>query len=146
MNTKEIEMRKDHLTNRILINFGVAIVGYIVLMLLWRTHLKQTAVFAVAGVLAALTVLFFILTKIKDKRFKNYAIASLVLTVGTLFLKAGVITAAVIGHENFANLIKIHFFEKLFNGRVEVIGIAVAGAVYLVIMLIYNIVKIIKTK
>lgn len=146
MNTKEIELRKEKITNRILINFGVAILAYLLLLLIYRNNINNTLVYTIAGIFFVSTAVFTVLTVIKGKQFKNYAIASGALTLGTLFLKLSVFTSAIIGTENFRNLVQNPFMSKLMNAQKDVIIIAILGAVYLVLMMVYNIVQIIRTK
>lgn len=141
MNRKEAEAIQEHITNRILFNFMIAIIAYAVLLILWRSNVTTLPVFLIAGGLAVCAVIFFILAKMKSKKFLNYAIASLALSFAAAFLKLSLIVSKIIGINTFAQLMEHSFWRILFNARTDVIIVAVLGAVYLLIMLIYNIIQ-----
>jgi ABC-type protease/lipase transport system fused ATPase/permease subunit len=141
---QEVKLRKeqkqkqlDHLTNRILINFSIAIGAYLVLWIFYRyLNMKNLPTFIMAGVFAAGAVVFYILTKVKSRKFLSYANMFTAFTVGTLFTRSSIIATKIMGSQRFSDLIASKFWLKVFNTKTEVIVIAIVGLAYLIGMCI----------
>lgn len=143
MNNKEAQKLKDGITNRLLVNFFFAIIAYVVLLILWKNNVESAAVFTVAGILAACSIVMFVLAKVKSKKFLGYGIAAAALTVGALILKSSLIISKAVGLGTFSKMMESRFWLFALNARTDVAAVAVLGAVYLVILLIVSIIQLV---
>ncbi len=135
---------QEQLFNRILINLGIAIIAYIFLYVLYARFFMVPSL-AIAIVFFILAIAGYIVSakKLLKYNLKNYAHMFVAFGLCLLFTNLSRIIGAVIGMEAFMNLINSSsFFKILVNSRYEVILISWLGAVYLVLMLIYNTVLI----
>ena len=142
----EIQEIEDTIVNRILINFGIGIAGYVFLWMLWRVNLPTTTVFVSAAVFAVMAVVCFVLGKIKTKAWTPYGIMFCAFTVAMLIIKSSYVVSKFIGMEKFMTLMQSSAAVKLLNARNDVMFVAICGGVYLAVMLIVNIVMLIKSK
>lgn len=140
MNKFEIEK----LTNRIIINLGVAFFAYILLWVMSKLFMPNSLVFTLIGIFAAAAVLMLVLSKKCGYPLKNYIYMFTAFTLALIYTKLSVIITMFIGIHNCVLLQNIKFFSILLNTSVAVKTIAILGGVYLVIMLVYNQTKIIK--
>ncbi|MCX7714985.1 MAG: hypothetical protein N2171_04590 [Clostridia bacterium] len=141
MNSKRERIEK--IVNRILINFGIGIVAYILLwFLLSKLAMDNAPVFSLAAFFAAAAVVFYVLSAKKGLPLKNYAHMFVAFSCALLFTKAAVIVSSVVGINRFVSLLNQKFLKVAFNTTYEVKFIAILGALYLIAMLIYNCVLI----
>lgn len=134
---------QENLYNRILINFGIGILAYSVLYFLYqKLYMNNTVTFITAGIFAAAAIVCYTLSN--KKPLKNYGHMFAAFTIALLFTRLSVITASILGMEKFFELQNIYFFKKLMQTRIEVIIISWLGALYLIGMLIYNSVLMVK--
>ena len=127
----------EQLYNRILINFGIAILAYSGLNILYNTlYMKNWVTFTFAGIFAVLAILCYVFSK--QKPLKNYGHMFLAFTLALIFTRLSVITVQIFGYEAFESMQGIYIIKKLLQTRTEVILITWLGAIYLVGMVIYN--------
>ncbi|MCH5186749.1 MAG: hypothetical protein J1F64_11600 [Oscillospiraceae bacterium] len=138
------ENKIEQITNRIFINFGIAIGAYILLwVLISRLSMFYLPVFIIAGVFFALAVVFFMLYKIKGFKIKNYSYMFALFALLLLITQSSFIVSKIMGVHKFSELLRnSYFLQVIFNTAYEVKIIALAGAIYLVIMLISNCIMI----
>lgn len=128
---------QEQIYNRILINFGIAILAYTVLYFLYqRLYMKNWVTFTLAGICFAAAVVCYIFSK--KKPLKNYGHMFAAFCIALLFTRLSVIVATIVGMNNFMAMQDIYILKKLLETRWEVIIIVCAGAAYLVGMVIYN--------
>lgn len=148
INRKKIKETEEQLFNRIMINFGIAIVAYSFLNILNTAYYMQPAMMF-GWIFLALAILGYVLhfTKIVKVKIINYAHTFLAFSLAMFFASLSRITAALFGMEGF---IKIHnsseIIKKLMSSSNAVTIISMLGAVYLVCMLVYNSVLIHKAR
>lgn len=131
------EKTQEQLYNRILINFGIGILAYTLLYFLYQKfYMKNWITFTFAGLFIAVAAVFYILSS--KKPLKNYAHMFTAFGISLLFTRLSVIVATVVGMEKFIALQEIYWIKKLLQTRIEVIILVCAGAIYLLGMLIYN--------
>lgn len=130
----------EKITNRIFINFGIAILSYIFLwILISKFNMDCFIVFIVAGIFFVSALFCFILYLIKKYNIKNYAYMLAVFSVLLLITQSSFIVSNIIGINKFSSLIRNYpIMRVIFDTANDVKFIAVAGAVYLIIMLVYN--------
>lgn len=127
----------EQLYNRILINFGVAILAYSALNILYNTlYMKNWVTFTLAGIFAVLAILCYVFSK--QKPLKNYGHMFLAFTLALLFTRLSVLTVRIFGWNAFESMQNVYIIKKLLQTRTEVILISWLGAIYLVGMVIYN--------
>ena len=140
-NNKKTE---EQLLNRILINFVIALISYIVLYIMYaRFYMMNSMIFGF--VFLGLSILGYILNATKILKFSviNYAHMFLAYSFAMFFANLSRIFGTMFGMQKLLMLTdSSQFFKMLFNGRIEVIIISWLGAVYLIAMLIYNTVLI----
>ena len=128
---------QEQLYNRILLNFGIAVVAYGALYFLYqRFYMKNWITFTLAGLFIAAAVICYGLSK--KKNTKNYAHMCVAFGVALLFTRLSVIVGSVIGMDNFMKLQEIYVIKKILQTRWEVILVVWSGIVYLAGMLVYN--------
>lgn len=143
---KETQKRIEKIENRIMINYGIAVLAYLVLYVLYNTfYMKYQLVLPLAGIMLIAAVVCYILHR-KTKKTKNYGHMFIGFTVALLITNSSTIISKLFGENVFNSLYGVNIVAKLLNSRNEVIGIALLGAVYLVGMTIYNSVLISKEK
>lgn len=135
---------EEQIFNRILINFGIAILAYILLYVLYAKFYMNYAL--------TIAVIFFILAavgyvvsskKLCKYDLKNYSHMFVAFGLCLVFASLSRVLGTILGLSTFSTLIKTYpFFKMLVNTRYEVILISWLGAAYLVGMLIYNTVLI----
>lgn len=132
--------RIEKITNRIFINFGIAILAYILLwVLISRLSMSYIPVFVISGVFFVLSVLFYLLYKVKGFPLKNYAYMFIIFAVCLLFTQSSFIVSSIMGIHKFSEILRnSHFMQIIFNTAYEVKFLSIAGAVYLICMLCYN--------
>ena len=127
----------EQLYNRILINFGVAILAYSALNILYNTlYMKNWITFTLAGIFAVLAILCYVFSK--KKPLKNYGHMFVAFTLALLFTRLSVLTVRILGWNTFESMQNVYILKKLLQTRTEVIIISWLGALYLVGMVIYN--------
>lgn len=140
MNTQKTQ---ENLYNRILINFGIGILAYAALYFLYqKLYMNNTITFITAGIFAAAAAACYALSK--KKPLKNYGHMFAAFTIALLFTRLSVIIVSIFGMEKFFDLQNIYIVKKLMQTRTEVIIISWLGAVYLIGMLIYNSILMVK--
>lgn len=128
---------QEQLYNRILINFGIGILAYSILYILYqRLYMDNVVTFTLAGIFIACAVACYALSK--KKPLKNYGHMFAAFGLALLFTRLSVLVATVVGMENFLALQENYFIKKLLQTRWEVIILVWSGAVYLAGMLVYN--------
>lgn len=128
---------QEQLYNRILINFGVAILGYILLYFLYqKMYMRNVITFTFAGIFLVAGIVCYALSK--KKPLKNYGHMFIAFCVALLFTRLSVLVVTFLGWDTFSKMQEVYFLKKLMQTRWEVIIVSWAGAVYLVGMLIYN--------
>ena len=136
--------KQEDLYNRILINFGIAILAYSGLYFIYENlYMNNTVTFSLAAVFAVIAIVFYSLSG--KKPLKNYAHMFTAFAIALLFTRLSVITVSILGFEKFFSMQEMYWFKKLMQTRWEVIFVAALGAIYLVGMLIYNIILIKRT-
>lgn len=134
MNTNKTQ---EQLYNRILINYGIGAVGYILLYILYsKLYMKNTVTFAFAGIFLVAGIICYALSK--KKPLKNYGHMFIAFFLALLFTRLSVLVVKVLGWDLFGKMHEIYFWKKLMETRIEVIIISWAGALYLVGMTVYN--------
>lgn len=151
MDKKQMQAMEDRIVNRILINFGIGILAYLVLWVLWRATLNNVAVIITAAIFAVCAIICFIMTKFKvviamnkSKSFLSYGIMFVAFIIALAIIKSSYIVSWIVGVPRFLELAKNAKFEQMINAQNDLIFVAIAGAVYLGAMLIYNIVLLFK--
>lgn len=138
--------KEESLVNRILINYGVAIIAYILLyFLLNKYYMKYSIVLPIAGVMLIAAVVCYLLQK-KTGKTKNYGHMFIGLAAALIVTQSSFIIYRVLGEKIFSALTSVWIIDKAVNSRNATIGIAWLGAIYLVIMTVYNAVLISKEK
>ncbi len=128
---------QEQLYNRILINFGVAILGYILLYFLYqKMYMRNVITFTFAGIFLVAGIVCYALSK--KKPLKNYGHMFIAFCIALLFTRLSVLVVTFFGWDTFSKMQEVYFLKKLMQTRWEVIIVSWAGAVYLVGMLIYN--------
>ena len=128
---------QEQLYNRILINFGVAILGYILLYFLYqKMYMRNVITFTFAGIFLVAGIVCYALSK--KKPLKNYGHMFIAFCIALLFTRLSVLVLTFFGWDTFSKMQEVYFLKKLMQTRWEVIIVSWAGAVYLVGMLIYN--------
>lgn len=128
---------QEQIYNRILINFGIGILAYSLLNILYqRFYMKNVITFTLAGIFLATAIVFYALSK--KKPLKNYAHMLIAFCIALLFTRLSVIVTTFIGMERFLALQETYLIKKFLQTQTEVIIIVFLGAIYLVGMLIYN--------
>ena len=128
---------QEQLYNRILINFGVAILGYILLYFLYqKMYMRNVITFTFAGIFLVAGIVCYALSK--KKPLKNYGHMFIAFCIALLFTRLSVLVVTFFGWDTFSKMQEVYFLKKLMQTRWEVIIVSCAGAVYLVGMLIYN--------
>lgn len=128
---------QEQLYNRILINFGVAILGYILLYFLYqKMYMRNVITFTFAGIFLVAGIVCYALSK--KKPLKNYGHMFIAFCVALLFTRLSVLVVTFLGWDTFSKMQEVYFLKKLMQTRWEVIIVSWTGAVYLVGMLIYN--------
>ncbi len=130
---------EEQLMNRILINFGIAILAYILLYILYaKLYMQNFATFLTAGIFAAAAIGFYIYSG-KTGKYRNYGHMFAAFTLALLFTRSSYIAAMVLGGQRFMAIINSSYFWKMaFNTQKQVMLISILGGVYLLGMLIYN--------
>lgn len=135
---KEKEQKQEKIINRILINFGVAILGYGLLWFLYtKTYMANGITFAIAGLFLIAAILCFLFRK--KAKLINYGWMLLAFSAALVFTRLSTILFRILGSGIFMNMIRYRLFEILVNTRYEVMFIYILGIFYLAGMLIYNI-------
>lgn len=128
---------QEQLYNRILINFGVAILGYILLYFLYqKMYMRNVITFTFAGIFLVAGIVCYALSK--KKPLKNYGHMFIAFCIALLFTRLSVLVVTFFGWDTFSKMQEVYFLKKLMQTRWEVIIVSWTGAVYLVGMLIYN--------
>lgn len=153
--SKKVDMKKklelqeieDRIVNRILINFGIGILGYVFLWMLWRANLPTNLILISAVVFAVAAVICFVLGKVKTKVWTPYGIMFAVFTAVMLVIKSSYVFSKIVGMEKFMSVMQTsQTAVRILNAKNDVIFITLCGAVYLAVMLIVNIVMLVKSK
>ena len=135
---------QEQIFNRILINIGIAIVAYITLYVIYTKFYLVPAI-PIGIVFLILSAVGYILSAKKIVRAVNYAHMFLAFALCLFFTRLSVFVGTAVGMTRFIEIIKSsEVMAKLMNSRYEVILISWLGAIYLLIMLIYNSVLIYK--
>lgn len=140
INKKKVKETEEQLFNRIMINFGIAIVAYSFLNILNTAYYMQPAMMF-GWIFLAIAILGYVLhfTKIVKAKIINYAHMFLAFALAMFFTSLSKIVSTLIGLDGFIKLINSSdIIKKLMNSQNEVTIVSVLGAVYLVGMLIYN--------
>lgn len=138
LTAKEREKKQEKIVNRILINFGIAILGYGLLWFLYtKTYMANGITFGIAGAFLIAAVVCFAVRK--KAKAQNYGWMFLAFAAALVFTRLSAILFRILGSGIFMNMIRYRFFEILVNTRYEVILIYILGILYLVGMLVYNI-------
>lgn len=138
--------REEKLVNRIIINFGIAILAYIVLSVLFnKFYMKWQIVLPLAAIMLLAAVFCYIFDK-KTGKTKNYGHMFIAFGIALLLTQSSFIIWKVFGADVFNSLYKINVIKMALNSRNAVIGISWLGAVYLVVMTIYNCIEISKER
>lgn len=146
-NKQELQEIEDRIVNRILINFGIGILGYVYLFMLWKANLPTGLVLSSAVVFAVPAVVCFVLGKNKSKVWTPYGIMFAAFTASMLIIKSSYVFSKIVGMEKFMSVMQSsQTAVKLLNAKNDVIFIALCGGVYLAAMLIVNIVMLVKSK
>lgn len=143
---KELQEIEDRIVNRILINFGIGIAGFVFLWILWKANLSTSLVMISAAVFAVLAIACFVVGKMKNKGYVPYGIMFAAFTVAALAIKSSYVLSKIIGMERFMTVMQNPAMVKLLNAKNDVIFVALCGGVYLAVMLVVNIVLLIKSK
>ena len=143
---KQIEMEEDRIVNRILINFGIGIFGYIFLWFLYKTNLSTIHIMISAAVFAAASVICFIVAGVKNKGYLPYGIMFASFTTAMLIIKSSYILSKIVGMERFVDMMKNETLIKLVNASYDLRFVAVCGGIYLFVMLVVNIIMIARLK
>lgn len=131
------EKTQENLYNRILINFGIGILAYLILYFFYqKLYMNNAVTFITAGIFAVSAIVCYVFSN--KKPLKNYDHMFVAFTIALLFTRLSVITATILGMDKFFELQNFYFFKKLMQTRIEVIIISWMGAIYLIGMLIYN--------
>ncbi len=143
----QMQEAEDRIVNRILINFGIGILGYIYLWVLWKANLSSIFVLISAAVFLIAAVACFVVGKIKNKAYVPYGIMFAGFTAASLVIKSSFVVSKIIGMEKFMALMQSsQTAVKLLNAKNDVMIVALCGGVYLLAMLIVNIALLIKSK
>lgn len=130
---------QEQLYNRILINYGIAALAYILLYVLYQKMFMRNAVtFAFAAIFLIAGIVCYVLDKKQNKPLKNYGHMFIAFCIALLFTRLSVIVVTFLGWNTFSKMQEVYFLKKLMQTRWEVIIISWAGAIYLVGMTIYN--------
>lgn len=136
---------QEQLYNRILINYGIAILGYILLYVLYnKMYMKNTITFAVAALFLIGAIVCYALSK--KKPLKNYGHMFTAFFLALMFTRLSVLVVTFFGWNTFEKMQSVYFLKKLMQTRWEVIIISWAGGLYLLGMTIYNGILMTKTK
>lgn len=130
---------EEQLMNRILINFGIGILAYILLYILYaKLYMQNFATFLTAGIFALAAVAFYIFSA-KTGKYRNYGHMFVAFTLALLFTRLSYITSLIIGGQRFMAIINSGYFWKMvFNTQKQVMLVSILGGVYLAGMLVYN--------
>ncbi len=138
--------REEQLVNRIMINYGIAVIAYIVLYILSnKLNMRYSVVLPLAGVMLAAGVVCYIFHK-KSGKTRNYGHMFIGFTVALLATQSSFLLWKLFGVEAFRMVYNIGIFPKLLNSHNAVIGISWLGVLYLLGMTVYNIILIQKEK
>lgn len=138
---------EEQLLNRILINFGIGILAYMVLNMLHSNwNMDNAVVFPVAGVCAVAAVVLYIVSA-KTGKYRNYAHMFVAFTLALLFTRLAYFTYLIFGGQVVMNIVNSgYFWKSVMNTQKEVMFVSILGGVYLVGMLIYNVILIAKVR
>ena len=138
--------REEKLVNRIMINFGIAIVAYIAMhILLNKFYLKWVIVLPVAAVMLIAAIVCYIFHK-KTGKTQNYGHMFIAFFIALMLTQSSFLVWKLFGVEGFTSIYNIGIVKELLNSRKVAIGISWLGAIYLAGMTIYNIIQISKSK
>lgn len=128
---------QEQLYNRILINYGIAILAYVLLYVLYnKMYMRNTVTFAFAAIFLVAGVVCYVLSK--KKPLKNYGHMFIAFCAALLFTRLSVLVVTLFGFNNFSKMQEVYFLKKLMQTRWEVVLVSWGGALYLVGMTIYN--------
>ncbi len=128
---------QEQLYNRVLINYGIAILAYILLYVLYnKMYMRNAVTFTFAAIFLVAAIICYALSK--KKPTKNYGHMFIAFFAALLFTRLSVLIVTLFGWNAFAKMQEVYFLKKLMQTRWEVIIISWAGAFYLVGMTIYN--------
>lgn len=128
---------QEQLYNRILINYGIAILAYVLLYVLYnKMYMRNTVTFAFAAIFLVAGVVCYVLSK--KKPLKNYGHMFIAFCAALLFTRLSVLVVTLFGFNNFSKMQEVYFLKKLMQTRWEVVSVSWGGALYLVGMTIYN--------
>lgn len=144
---KKRQEAEDKIVNRILINFGIGILGYVFLGILWKMNIPWSIAASAAVVFAVFAVVCFVACKIKSKAFLPYGVMFVCFALASLFIKSSYVVSKLIGMERFVALMETSRAAKIMlNASNDIKAVAIGGGVYLAVMLIVNIVMLTKLK
>jgi hypothetical protein len=144
---KQIQETEDRLVNRILINFGIGILGYIFLWVLWKANISTHLVLIAAAIFFVLAIACFVVGRLKNKAYIPYGIMFAAFTAASLVIKSSFVVSKIIGMEKFMQIMQSsQTAVRLLNAKNDITFVAACGGVYLAVMLIVNIVLLIKSK
>lgn len=132
--------RVDFITNRIFINFVMAILAYMLLwVLLAIFNMSHIPVLICAGIFFAAAIICLILSIVKRYFLGGYAAMFFVFTFALLFTQSAFIVSWLTDINRFADMLRSsNFLRYFFNTLYEVKFIAIAGGGYMIGMLFYN--------
>lgn len=140
INKKIRKETEEQLFNRIMINFGIAIVAYSFLNIL-NTAYYMVPSMMFGWIFLGISIVGYILhfTKLVKVKIINYAHMFLAFSLAMFFAALSQIIPTFIGWEGLKKLKdSSEILEKLINSGNAATIISILGAVYLVGMLIYN--------
>ena len=143
---RESEKRVLRLENRIIINYAVAVVAYMVFNILVTGYtnpdVRNAIIFSLAAIFVVAAVVCYVLNK-KTGKTKNYGHMFIAFALALLFTRGSIVIYKLFGNKDFEFIYDFKLFglplgEKLVNAQFATHTVAWLGGIYLVLMTVYN--------
>jgi len=132
--------RIDFITNRIFINFIMAVFAYVLLwVLLAIFNMSHLPVFICSAAFFITAVVLLILKTIKKYKVSGYIAMFFIFSAALMFTQSAFIVSNIIDINKFSDILRnSDFLRYCFNTLYEVKFIAIAGGGYMIGMMFYN--------
>lgn len=143
---RQSEKRVRSLENRIIINYAIAVLAFMIFRVLvvgyTNPNVRNAIIFSLAAVMVIAAVVFYVLNK-KTGKTKNYGHMFVAFALALLFSRGSIVLYKLFGQNVFEFIYDIKIAglpvgEKLLNAQFASTAIAWLGGIYLVAMTIFN--------
>lgn len=143
---RQSEKRVLRLENRIIINYAIAVLAFMIFRVLvvgyTNPDVRNAIIFSLAGVMIVAAIICYVLNK-KTGKTKNYGHMFIAFSLALIFSRGSIALYKLLGANVFEFVYDIKIAglpvgEKLLNAQFATNTIAWLGAIYLVVMTIWN--------